>query len=1042
MRTILNVGLLLFTVLFLTKSEAQYFGRNKPRYRDFNFRVLSTPHFNLHHYLKTDATAERMARMADQWYKYHSQVIGDSLRSKNPIILYNNHAEFQQTNAISGSIGVGTGGVTEAFKNRVVMPMTFSNQTNWQVLGHELVHAFQFYTILNGDSTNLQSLGNLPLWMVEGMAEYMSLGRVDPFTSMWMRDAVIQNDVPELMNMDDPNYFPYRYGQAFWSFMTGTYGDGVIAPLFRNTAIYGLPISTELTLQTSVENLSKAWVTGVKNHYAPYLRDKKESPPGKKLFSEENTGSLNVCPSLSPNGRYVVFLSEKDLFSTDLFLADARTGKIINKVSSLIKDSDLDNFNFLESSGAWSPDGKDFVFIGFKKGKNVLVIKDADSGKTLQTVNIPGVDAFSNPAWSPDKTHIVVTGLVEGQPDLYMYNLKTKKVSQLTNDVYSEIHPNFNKEGSLIAFSYDKKSMVGGRNHGTYTYDLAILKLADKSISVLPVFHGADNLNPSFDHEGNLYFISERDGMRNLYKYNSTTGEVFQMTDLLTGISGITRYSPAITVSTQRDKLMYTHYFNHGYTIWETSGAQLLNRKVSADSVSLEAGTLPVLLKGKKDIVNANLSTADRYQSLATLSDERYKPSFKLDFIGGATGVGVGNTNINNAVGLQGGVNMLFSDMLGNHQIFSQIALNGEILDLAGQVAYLNRSHRIAWGVGFSHIPLRTGYQDYYTTNINSLPYLIAETNLIRIFDKTLSVFAHLPFSSTLRLEGGVSGTHRGFRQDLYRDYYQIVGNTYYYVDQEREKIPTGDRLYFNDYYTVVKGFGAIANIALVGDNSYFGLTSPLAGYRYRLGLDKSFGNDDYFSITADFRKYFWMKPVSLAFRATAISRYEKVVNSVFPYYVGNMGFVRGYGSILSTEIVDELQLDFSQLLGSKMAVVGFEVRLPFTGPKQLALIGSNFLLTDLAFFVDAGVAVDEFRHFKEGELIYAIQRDNSGNVLLDNNGNPLYAYQYLKPALARSLGFSLRVNMFGAMILEPYYARQLESKGRWTFGLNLIPGW
>ncbi|MBK8109440.1 MAG: hypothetical protein IPK46_03415 [Saprospiraceae bacterium] len=163
---------------------------------------------------------------------------------------------------------------------------------------------------------------------------------------------------------------------------------------------------------------------------------------------------------------------------------------------------------------------------------------------------------------------------------------------------------------------------------------------------------------------------------------------------------------------------------------------------------------------------------------------------------------------------------MLFSDMLGNHQIFTQVALNGEILDFAGQVAYLNRSNRIAWGVGFSHIPLRTGYQEFYTANIKNLPYLISETNLIRIFDKTLSLFAHYPFSTTLRLEGGIAGTHRGFRQDLYREYYQIIGGNYYYVDQEREKIPVGDRLYFNDYYTLVRSFGALANLALVGDNS------------------------------------------------------------------------------------------------------------------------------------------------------------------------------------------------------------------------------
>ena len=40
------------------------------------------------------------------------------------MIFYNNHADFQQTNTIGGSIGVGTGGVTEAFKNRVIMPLS------------------------------------------------------------------------------------------------------------------------------------------------------------------------------------------------------------------------------------------------------------------------------------------------------------------------------------------------------------------------------------------------------------------------------------------------------------------------------------------------------------------------------------------------------------------------------------------------------------------------------------------------------------------------------------------------------------------------------------------------------------------------------------------------------------------------------------------------------------------------------------------------------------------------------------------------------
>ncbi|MDV7401671.1 hypothetical protein RZS08_60185, partial [Arthrospira platensis SPKY1] len=60
------------------------------------------------------------------------------------------------------------------------------------------MHAFQYQMILGGDSTSMESLGNLPLWMVEGLAEYMSIGRTDAHTAMWMRDAVLHDDIPTL----------------------------------------------------------------------------------------------------------------------------------------------------------------------------------------------------------------------------------------------------------------------------------------------------------------------------------------------------------------------------------------------------------------------------------------------------------------------------------------------------------------------------------------------------------------------------------------------------------------------------------------------------------------------------------------------------------------------------------------------------------------------------------------------------------------------------------------------------------------------------
>src|SRR5690606_9902081 len=125
-------------------------------------------------------------------------------------------------------------------KNRVVMPINESNHQTDHVLGHELVHAFQYHLLRTGDSTSLNSIRNLPLWMVEGMAEYMSIGYLDSHTAMWMRDSYQNDDLPTLEQLTTSGkYFPYRYGQAFWAYVTGIWGDQIIEPLFTTTAKYG-----------------------------------------------------------------------------------------------------------------------------------------------------------------------------------------------------------------------------------------------------------------------------------------------------------------------------------------------------------------------------------------------------------------------------------------------------------------------------------------------------------------------------------------------------------------------------------------------------------------------------------------------------------------------------------------------------------------------------------------------------------------------------------------------------------------------------------
>jgi hypothetical protein len=128
-------------------AHAQYFGRNKVQYKSFDFQILRTEHFDIYYYDQERAAVVDAARMIERSYARLSKLLQHTFRDRKPIILYASHTDFQQTNALAGLIDEGTGGVTEAYKNRVIMPFTGSYAEFEHVMTHELVHAFQFDVI-------------------------------------------------------------------------------------------------------------------------------------------------------------------------------------------------------------------------------------------------------------------------------------------------------------------------------------------------------------------------------------------------------------------------------------------------------------------------------------------------------------------------------------------------------------------------------------------------------------------------------------------------------------------------------------------------------------------------------------------------------------------------------------------------------------------------------------------------------------------------------------------------------------------------------
>ena len=463
-KTWFSVLLLILSICFSYNSSAQYFGRNKVNYKQFDFRVIESPHFEIYHYLQNDGVKNRITQQAEQWYRMHQLIFRDTFKEKNPMILYNIHAHFQQTNTIGGLIGVGTGGVTEALKNRVIMPFLESNAQTDHVLGHELVHAFQYHLVRVSDSLSLNSLYNLPLWMVEGLAEYMSIGYNDAHTAIWMRNAVLNNKIPtiKLLNNRPYEYFPYRWGQAFWSYVTGIYGDTIIRRLFAATARHGLEDAFKRVLGVTEKVFSQKWKEAIINAYSPYKQNTSSVALGTLIAGTNNAGKVNIVPSLSPDGKYFAFWSEKDIFNLDL--ADATSGKVIKKLTSTSFSSHIDEFSSYESTVVWSPDSRRLAFVAFAKGRNRLIIENTE-GKILQELDIPGVDGFSNPTWSPDGKTIVVSGLVNGQVDLYAFNIETRTVRQLTNDKFAELNPSWSGDGNWIVFSTDRNSFTKVQHH-------------------------------------------------------------------------------------------------------------------------------------------------------------------------------------------------------------------------------------------------------------------------------------------------------------------------------------------------------------------------------------------------------------------------------------------------------------------------------------------------------------------------------------------------------------------------------------------------
>lgn len=992
-------------------ARAQYFGRNKVQYRTFDFQVLATEHFDIYYYPEEQDAAAMVGRLAERWRARLGRFFEHDLRGRQAVILYAAPAHFRQTNAVEGLLGEGTGGVTEAARRRIVLPMGGSLADTDHVLGHELVHAYQFDMTGNADRMTDGSVPGIltfPLWFVEGMAEYVSLGPVDAQTAMWVRDGVLHEKLPRVQDLERPEYFPYRWGHAFWAYVGATWGDRWIASLLRSAANPRNDLTGfALQLGTTPDALNAGWHEAMRaSAQAQAGAIPSLTSESRRLIAEETGGGrLNVGAELSSDGRALAFFSEKDLFSIDLYLADAATGRVERRLVRTANDPHFDSLQFLYSAGAWAPGGRTLAFSALRSGRPVLVLLDVALARVIREIPLTGLDDATGPVWAPDGQSLVFSGNHGGTVDLYRVTLADGRLDALTRDAYAEMEPVFTPDGSALVFSTDRfttdlEQLAPGAPR------LARIDLATRSVTPIAGFLRGKHISPQVSADGRFVtFVADPDGVANVYRMPIGGGPIAQLTSFATGVAGITATSPALSMAADTGRLAFSVFEDGGASLYVLDPAGVVSLVPPAETDRF--AVIPPRETGSGPLQQLVTDFQRGLPARAPIETSAYGRKLELDMVGQPT-LTAGVSSWGAYAG--GSVSALFKDVLGDRLLSTGAQIAGTLDDLGGWLTYINRSRRWNWGVSVEQSPYRAVF--YQLLENPDERRVMAREITERQLSRGAFGLAAYPLNQSKRFEfsGGVRrlSLSRQIRTNLYD------ADSGRFLERTQEKMKIGAPLYL-----------AEGTAAFVHDTAYFGALSPIFGRRYRVEVGQSAGTLRYQTVLVDARQYFMpVRPVTVAVRAMTFGRYGRNADDplLVPLFLGYAEIVRGYGfgsfsaeecpNIATATTLEEICGPVDRLVGSRIAVANVEVRAPIPGLFR-GEVDYGRLPLELVGFFDAGVAW-------------------TGSTRPDFAGG--------RRPVTRSAGAALRVSVFGLFGLELSAARPFDrptSGWRWQLGIR-----
>lgn len=971
-------------------AHATYFGKNKVQYKDFDWRVLETPHFEILFYDGQDAVVQDAARLAERAYAQLSAYLGHEFSRRIPLILYASHADFQQTNITESFIDVGTGGITDLLRRRVFLPFTGSYGELEHVLTHELVHAFELDMLFDPDAADAVSPFAYvpPLWIMEGLAEYLSRGANDTHTDMWVRDACLAGYLPGLDQLEFARDIRvYRFGQSLWSFFAAEYGDSKVGDLLRALReLRNLDRALQKVAGISQSEFSDNWHLAMRRRYLPELAEHKVAREFAQpvVTRRGDKASLLLGSNVSPDGSRLVYISDTR-FNHDLYMRHISDDSRPKRLVEGEMNGDFESLRFFSSGTAWSPDGCTLAFSAKAGGEDALYLMNVASGD-IEAKHTFGLDEVQTATFSPDGDEILFIGLSGGQSDLYRVRRDGSNLRRLTNDRFAKRDPQWSPDGRSVVYVTDEGSDTDfealrfGRMH------LVLLDLSTHARRDITPFQQGKAISPAWSGDGeSIAFVSDRDGISNIYILHLPTGAVFQLTDSATGVSGLLPTSPALSWARSTRRLVFSAFHEAGWDIYQIENPFAVMRPVECEAgvitaVHLEADDTRLALAALPEHAGdaskvEHTADAPRDNEPVLLPDDPaddavdfrvrdYKVRLTPDLsqVGGVVGY---------ETGFGGQSQLHFSDLLGNHNLALGFGIYGSIQDSDLYVSYLNRSQRINYALSAFQFKKRyglVGSRSSATTERQT--YRGVQATAIRPFDKFRRIEATLQFS-------GVGGRF-------------YLGETA--ADAAAEPLSQQVRTFVGP------------GLAYVHDSALFGPTGPIKGRRLRLSAETAIGQIQFATLEADLRQYWhlyrWYAIAGRLYAATSRGDTPQT------FYLGGGQTLRGY--------------DYGTLVGNNALLASLEFRFPLV--RHLALgwpLPLELGNVQGVLFADAASAWDE-QAFRTSRAIRSQGADRAPLV---------------------SLGFGTRLNL-GYLVLKLDWAQRYDTgTGERSNGANVTLG-